>query len=198
MPVAVADGTPVEPPPGAAASPVNDVVAILPVPYWSQGGDNLLCWAACGEMVFNYYNVTDISMCQMQSQVLGAACCDNPQPAGCNAGAWPPRLYQAFSAASFSCEYSSGGPLGPPAIQTEIVTYKRPVQTLLQWTDANAPNEGGTHTSLIVGLYTNGDLHVLDPYYEIGRQSYEYISDAYGLGAWISSWYDIFGPQRDA
>jgi len=174
MPLAVTETTPI---PSPAARSSGDL--LLPIDFVSQRPYRNLCWAACGSMVLQYYHVANSSLLEVASRVLGHDC--TASPSGCDTAIWPETMYQSYN---FSCD-KAAGPLTPHSIRA-FISALQPVQPYLQWAD-----DEGNHTILIIGSYSNGDVYVLDPWWGVGRQSYQSVLYAYNRGTWQATWCNI-------
>jgi hypothetical protein len=154
---------------------------LLAVPYHQQTQNNW-CWAACCQMVFDYYRTNNLQQCDLASQRFGQTCCLNPSSSQCDQGEWPENVYPTYqmgftklnSAMSF-------------ADVTAELSSRRPVEVYYAW------NGGGAHVALITGVFDNGDVWVHDPWpsYGSGRRAFSFVQSAYGLGRWTISYDDI-------
>jgi hypothetical protein len=142
--MAVGAGSPLQSMAAEDAAPV-----LLNVPYISQRPFRYLCWAACCEMVLNFYGDETHPLCALCTRAIGGAydCCAQMNPAQCDKGHWPQDIYVA---AGMDCS-PVAGPLTPPSIAQEI-DRGRPVEPFYRW------NTGAIHTALICGYYPDGNL----------------------------------------
>lgn len=174
-------------PPGAA--PVES----LGIPYVSQRPQANWCWAACTVMVANHIGVTEgglggspPTMCRLASAVHNLPnCCTDPEP--CDTGAWPEVAYQevgiTYDPDIPSPPTNSETALTEQEIAHEILVNRRPVEVMYKW------NTHGAHVVLITGVYANGDLEVLDPWFGIESPvSYEYVRNGRGMGRWAGTY----------
>jgi hypothetical protein len=174
MPLRIAQGVTILPPPAGASAQLN-------VAYIEQEQDNW-CWAACCEMVFNFNGVNNVRQCDMSSAQFGGDCCASPSSSACNQGNWPENTYGHYA---FNCTKNSVA-LSLAAVQAEIDS-NRPVEVYYAWTG------GGAHVALVIGYYDNGDLEVFDPWssYGPGRRPYSYVLSAYGMGSWTLTYSNL-------
>ena len=178
-----------------AISPVTSAGGdnVLPVPYCSQQPFLNLCWAACCEMVLQYYGANALRLCDLPSRAFSCNCCTSPAPPQCDQTYWPEDVYaQSFLSSlpvpaalvPFDCQRFEQ-PFTVDAVQHEI-DGQRPIHAMFQWTS------GGSHLVVVSGYHSNGDLQVQDPLYSsVGRASYEYVLQAYGAGNWIVTYYNL-------
>ncbi len=175
MPIAVHTGTPIRLPSGVPTPEIE-----LPINFIGQGEARNLCWAACGAMIFEASGHGEATVCQVTSAVFGYDCCNTSI---CDVPYWPQAMYDHFQ---FTYEMA-GGPLTAQALNAWIGAGW-PIQVYYQWRDS-AGEDAGSHTALIVGLYSNGDLLVFDPEWGIARKTWNDIYNAYNMGYWRETWY---------
>ncbi len=165
----------------AAAAP-GAVPPQLPVPYHPQT-ENYWCWAACAQMVFDYYHTNTLQQCDLASRQFNQLCCANPSSSACDQGEWPDNVYPKY-AMGFTNLNSS---MTLSDVTAEI-SSGRPVEVYYAWTGG-----AGAHVALIIGVFDNNDVWVHDPWpsYGSGRRAFSFVQSAYGLGAWTISYKNI-------
>ena len=163
----------------APAAPPIPGSAVLSIPHIAQEQTNW-CWAAFCEMVFRYYNISNVRQCDMASWRFGASCCAAPSSSVCNAPSWPDTVLTHWG---INHSYT-GSSVSFGAIQFEIGS-SRPLGTYYAWTG------GGAHVALVVGWYDNNDVLVRDPWYTYGRITYSDLVAAYGLGSWAGTYTNL-------
>lgn len=188
--VAPGSGTQIVSAPGAA--PLQS----LGIKYVSQRPQANWCWAACTVMVASHLGAKDPdlgnsppAMCHLAGVVHGLqTCCADPS--SCDMGAWPEPAY-----AHLGITYNPDVP-SPPVnsertltveeIRKQIVDNRRPVEVLYKW------NTHGAHVVLITGVYDDGQIEVLDPWFGIESPvSYDYVRGGRGMGRWAGSYSDF-------
>lgn len=177
MPLLAQAQTPIpSPPPGTKRlwSGVPD--QILPVQFRRQEADNW-CWAACGQMLIDFYKARAVSQCLMASTHFGLACCPRPLDKDCDHGAWPEDVYPAYGLGLDRL----GWPLDEHDLADEL-QRRAPVEVYYRWSGP------GAHVALVVGRYANGDFLVHDPWFGSGPRSHRNILEGYGLGAWTMTY----------
>ncbi len=158
------------------------------------------CWAACAQMVADYYG-SIVTQCALAHNLFDEEdCCESGSSfnsdcdQACSSAHVARRMYptvlnlggdRRFASISFS------------EIDTEIAGNRRPVLVGLQWTE---PGMGGGHLVAISGfslddefpddgwLTVHDPLEGDDPQIEV---RYSYLESAYGLGEWRDSWVNI-------
>jgi len=193
--VAPRNGTEIVSAPGAAPP------ASLPINYVSQRPQANWCWAACTVMVANYLGAKDPDadgtpkMCHLASLLHGLPnCCADPS--SCDMGAWPELAYAhlgiVHSPEVPSPPINSERVLTVEQIRQQIVENRRPVEVLYKW------NTHGAHVVLITGIYDDGQIEVLDPWFGIESPvTYDYVRGARGMGRWAGTYSDFqAGPGQ--
>lgn len=142
------------------------------------------CWAACIQMVQNYYYPAQpvVYQCGIVNGVLGRNdCCGNPCPGACNV----PLLFASMPAAlqAYGLLYAwYNGALPLNSVQLSILN-NRVVEAGLVWT------AGGGHFILVIGYDTaNTNVLVNDPWYGQFSTTYNYVLSGYGQGTWSYSY----------
>jgi hypothetical protein len=160
----------------------------LAIRYVSQRPQANWCWAACCVMVASHLRANDPdlggppTMCHLAGFVHNQPnCCADPSV--CDDGAWPEPAYAHLGIQLDpdvpSPPVNSGRVLTLDEIRDEIVNHRRPVEVLYKW------STHGAHVVLISGIYADGQLEVLDPWFNIESPvSYDYVRTARGLGRW--------------
>lgn len=167
-----------------APAPGGSADTPLAVPYRTQKPFSNLCWAACCQMVFQYYGRA-VELCEVAASVYGNHCCSNLS--SCDRPTWPDTVYSQ-PVWRFNCRRVDQ-PLTFGNIEFEI-DAKRPIHAYYVWSG------GGSHLAVVSGYYSNGDIEVLDPMFGQGRLSYQYVFRAYGHGAWSKSYFAL-EPRGD-
>jgi hypothetical protein len=152
----------------------------LPVPYHRQTENNW-CWAACAQMVFEYYHTNSLQQCDLASGQFGQVCCANPSSAACDQGEWPDDVYPKYAMGFVRLNSS----MSLSDVTTEI-SNQRPVEVYYAWS-----GNAGAHVALIVGVFPNGDVWVHDPWYGSGQRAFSFVQSAYNLGSWTISYSSI-------
>lgn len=176
-------GTPIAIPAFVAAAPgLAPPLPQLPVPYHQQLQNNW-CWAACCQMVFDYYRTNNLQQCDLASRQFGQVCCANPSGTACDAGEWPDSVYPTYNM-GFTRLNSS---MTLAAVTAELLN-QRPVEVYYAWAGG-----GGAHVALITGVFDNNDVWVHDPWpaYGSGRRAFSFVLSAYNMGSWAISYSDI-------
>ena len=188
--VSPGNGTEIVSAPGAA--PLES----LGINYVTQRPQANWCWAACSVMVAGYLGARDpdfgngaLSMCHLASLAhnLPNCCAD---PSSCDLGAWPEVAYVHLSIAHNpdvpSPPSNSERVLTLDEIRQQIVGNRRPVEVLYKW------KSHGAHVVLITGIYADGQIEVLDPWFGIESPvSYDYVVNARGMGRWAGTYSDF-------
>lgn len=186
-------GTPIISTPGAAP------LFSLGIRYVTQRPQANWCWAACCVMVASHLRAIDAdlggppTMCHLAGLVHHQPnCCMDPSV--CDDGAWPESAYAHLNIRHDpdvpSPPHNSGRILTLAEIREEIVIHRRPVEVLYKW------NTRGAHVALITGIYEDGQLEVMDPWFNIESPvSYEYVVTGRGLGRWEGT-YRGFGMAK--
>jgi hypothetical protein len=172
-----------------ALQPLAFVGNTLTVPYSEQEEGNW-CWAACGEMVFNYYNVAGTRQCDLASWLCGSDCCAAPSSHLCNTGASDAQIVAIYQHWSLNCSPPSS-PLLFSQVQSEI-DNRRPFEVAVQWW------WGGGHVVIVCGWYTDDGwfneetVRVNDPWLGPGVVKYLALLNAYYLmGAWRATFSNL-------
>lgn len=157
---------------------------MLPVPYVSQGSARYLCWAACAEMLFRYIRSLNpafeirTTICELAGINSGRDCCGRFEPP-CDRPGWPHELYRFLNFPYLA----EDGPLPFEMLVEELRTHRLPVQVYFR---------GLAHTALVVGVFSDGDLAILDPLFGRGKFPYRELVIAYGRGGqWTRTWYRL-------
>jgi hypothetical protein len=132
-----------------ATSTALPIGMTLPVTNCAQEAD-LLCWAACGQMVMDFWK-TAVSQCaQVERRSGDRGCCDNHGRSLCNQSGWP-----QFPEWGFHCQTTTVA-LTWAQLQTQIVKSQAFVfswMTVIQLSDQTVT---GGHMMVARG-YTNLD-----------------------------------------
>jgi hypothetical protein len=156
---------------------------LLNMPYSAQQQPNW-CWAACSEMLYLFFGITNIRQCDIASAEFGANCCASPGSAVCNRANWPDNALRRMGI-SWTVFNAAFGPL-PVRIEIDA---RQPLLVYYAWSG------GGAHIAPLRGYYDNGslppDLEINDPAYGPGRRAYNFVLNGYGLGSWSMTYYGI-------
>lgn len=169
--------------PELAAAPVPP--PMLAVRLVAQTQDQW-CWAACAQMVANFYGNTAVTQCSLANFLHGRAdCCQSPGSVACNQPSGPyERIVRVFDHLGIEC---IGHPwdVNPQVVLTEL-RAGRPVEVGLLWLG------GGGHVAIIYGATPQGLWAVHDPWFGTGVATDLYLRSAYRRGRWAYS----FGNLR--
>jgi ABC-type bacteriocin/lantibiotic exporter with double-glycine peptidase domain len=154
----------------------------LNVPWIKQEQTNW-CWAACCQMVFNYYGLYAVHQCNMASWLFGADCCAAPSSTLCNQGATADQIVRVYNVNGFQCSYSNGA-FSFGQLQWEI-DNNRPLEPAFFW------NGGGGHVVIVKAYYDNQTTYVNDPWYGQGVVKYADLLTAYGMGRWALTFFNL-------
>lgn len=157
----------------------HPVAAGAPIPFIRQEQDNW-CWAACGEMIIRGMGFGQIRQCDMASARAGAACCQTPDSAECDQGAWPEVEYIKHGV---DLDGRSGS-LSRPDVRGEL-DRGRPVEVYFAW------DNGGAHVALIVEEGSRDMWRIHDPWYGTALRSFDDIASGYGMGRWSYTYTNI-------
>lgn len=142
-------------------------------------------------MIYNYYNVTNTSQCQLANQEFGKSnnCCTNGSSSACNQPLGLDKITKLLNIENaLSATYTTTS-LTFSNLNTQI-SYNQPVLAALFWTT------GGGHAVLIVGTNSsNNNVTVNDPTENAQKViTYNDLKSAYGSGSWDDSWTNIDSP----
>jgi hypothetical protein len=151
---------PIEPSAPAAAIEATAVEDIpnLPIEVEHQKFDQW-CWAAVATSVSHYYDAGSTwTQCLVAAAEVGASCCDDNLPDGCNRWWYLERALARTGNFSFRSE--SAWPLDD--VRKDL-RAQRPVGVRIEWANFSG------HFIVIRGVHTGSDgldyLHVSDPIY---------------------------------
>lgn len=166
--------------PGAGEQNVN---VQLPLGCINQE-TNMWCWAASGEMVMRFQNVT-IAQCTQANNRFGlSVCCQSPVPSQCVQGGWP-----EFDKYGFSFDRTLSAPLSWDQIVDQIGTQRLPFAFTWAWVG------GGGHMMVIYG-YAVADgvryVHVHDPWPPGVGATRMLTYEAYVSGPNYTHWDDFY------
>jgi hypothetical protein len=169
---------------GAWAAVVKDPAG-NPVPQISQEQTEW-CWAACAQMVLQFYGNSSVQQCDLASKLFGEPCCANPDSPLCNEPAQVPDLAGVYA------QWGRNAVLVPgdvpfETLQSEI-NANRPIEIGFIW------NDGTGHQVLVCGWNIDGTgpyLLVNDPKWGSGAVYYSNLQAAYGWGSWKWTWQSI-------
>jgi len=144
------------------------------------------CWAACAQMVLQFYGDASVQQCDLATQLFGEPCCANPDSPLCNEPAQVPDLAGVYANR------------GRNAV---LVPGYVPFETLQDEINANRPvelgfvfNNGTGHQVLVCGWNidaTGPYLLINDPQLGSGAVYYVNLQAAYGWGSWQWTWQSI-------
>jgi len=143
------------------------------------------CWAACAQMVLQFYGQT-VQQCELASKLFGQACCDDPGSLLCNDPAQVPDIAGVYRQWGRNAVLVQGQ-VSFETLQSEI-NANRPVEIGFAW------NNGGGHQVLVCGWNidsTGPYLLVNDPEWGSGAVYYVNLQAAYGWGSWQWTWQSI-------
>jgi hypothetical protein len=174
MTLRLGKGTPV---PYLKSKPRADTILAVPFRYQEQ---TQWCWAACAEMIYHFFGITNWRQCHMAQVIFGADCCSAPGSSVCNQPNWVSNALNLVGIHWYwhNTAYSFYG------VRNEI-NGSRPVVARYGWSG------GGGHFVVIRGYYDDTDLDVHDPWYGPGRRTYDSILNAYGMGNWDETYTGI-------
>ena len=136
------------------------------------------CWAACADMVSDFYGNAAVCQCEFANWLFGLSdCCSVPSSSLCNRPAEVTDVCGVYNAFGVQCA-SSSGTISLAALQYEI-DQGRPIEAGLAWTG------GGGHAVLVYGYDDHGKVHVHDPMYGQVAIPYTDLVSAYGHGSWF-------------
>jgi hypothetical protein len=172
-----------------------DYVAQKPRDYW--------CWDACAIMLGMHFRIRTLpsgaalSTCALAGVIYQADCCSEPfDTQSCDAGgAWPHQAYDQLRI-HYAPDYPPESVTRLPIeqVRSELVTHRRPIQVLYKWIGQDG-TQLGAHVALIVGIWSDGDLEVLDPLFgPEPKVSYDFVSRARGAGRWEGTYYELAYP----
>ncbi|HJQ23017.1 MAG TPA: papain-like cysteine protease family protein [Blastocatellia bacterium] len=167
---------------------------VLPVAHFQQARTQW-CWAACAEMVLDYYSKR-VHQCALANHLLGRKnCCAAPGPlhffSKCNRNCQVAQVAQLYSHYGLNSLYQAN-PVSFSVIQAEI-NADQPVEVGFAWFG------GGGHLAIIRGWEQDsiGDwVRINDPHYSPGnsgqgRMLHSKLATPYGLGNWVTTWTDL-------
>jgi hypothetical protein len=144
------------------------------------------CWAACFQMVFNFYKFT-ISQCQMANYYFGSGCgkddcCSKGTGGICDFGLVSSQITDGYIHWSFPSNFTPSQ-ITFDAILNALGTIG-PVEVAVSWT------AGGGHAMIVSGFETPNLVFVNDPAYSSGPGliTYSSLQNAQGLGNWFATW----------
>jgi Papain-like cysteine protease AvrRpt2 len=144
------------------------------------------CWAACAQMVLQFYGNFTVGQCDLASQMFGESCCGNPSAPLCNKPSQVPTLANIYTPYGHSAVLIQNY-VPFETLQSEI-NANRPVEIGLNW-----GNETG-HQLLVCGWDIDSlgqRLLVNDPLQGTGPVYYVNLLRAYGWGYWQYTWQSI-------
>jgi hypothetical protein len=134
-------------PPEPRPSQTLPVGLTLAVPRHAQEAD-LLCWAACGQMVMEFWKSNVAQCAQVQRRYDRRDCCDNLGRSLCNTNGWP-----QFPEWGFGCRTSMTA-LTWSELQTQIVRSQVFVFSWMTVVRLSSRTVTGGHMMVATG-YTN-------------------------------------------
>lgn len=176
----------------------------LGVPRRRQRQDDW-CWAACVDMVLDYYGRREVEQCEIVGRKIGEACCDDPLSEEYSvpcAPKWVRGVWASWGLDARSHLPRAGrlGWISEAALKREL-DEGRPVEVGLRW------DNGGGHAVVVSGwragrggrtyFYVNDPWNWAgDPRDEffaegVGQVSYKELRTAYGMGRWRWTWTGI-------
>jgi len=142
------------------------------------------CWAACAQMVLQFYGDSTVQQCDLATQLFGEpTCCSDPSSALCNEPAQVPDIAGVYASRGRNANLVIGS-VPFETLQDEI-NANRPVEIGFAW------NDGTGHQALVCGWNvddTGPYLLVNDPRWGSGAVYYVNLVAAYGWGSWQWTW----------
>lgn len=170
-----------------SAEPLK-VMRTLNVPFIKQEQTNW-CWAACAEMVLEYYGNSSSDQCDFANWAFGGAtCCTLPSSSLCDKPVKDKKITDLYDHYNLKSSYVSADvPFGALVVEIE---GSRPIEVGFTFSG----NKTG-HVALVVGTdVINGKqvVRVNDPAEQAsGGVLYSDLTTAYGLGDWDATWTGI-------
>lgn len=145
------------------------------------------CWAACADMVLDYYGNAGARQCDFVNWLFAqSSCCNVPSSSLCNKPCAVGDVCRVYNQWSLNC-FNTASSVPFATLQSEI-NAERPTEVGYAWSG------GGGHVAIIRGWDFNATgplLLVNDPYYGSGGVYYTDLLTAYGLGTWQWTWTGI-------
>jgi len=180
MPLRVHKGYPV-----TVAPSILDPI-ILPI-FQIYQDQTQWCWAACADMVLNYYGAHNFHQCDCANWLFGLSiCCDVPSSFICNQPCNIGDVCSLYDRWGLRCSYTEGSVL-LATLQFEL-NHDRPVEIGYAW------NGGGGHVILVTGWFktsTDVVLVIKDPTTGSGTSLYKNLLTAQGKGTWQWTWTNL-------
>lgn len=148
-------------------------------------GQKQWCWAACVEMILDYYSIGHSGQCGFAEWLFGQKCCGSPGAPGCNKPCAVADVSRIYCQWGLACK-THLSTVGIAVVQQEV-NQGRPVQVGFSLSSSG-------HLALIIGHGSDaGGAFVMlhDPEYGTGSVHTGYLSTAYGLGTWRWTWTGI-------
>lgn len=163
----------------------------LNVPMIKQTESNW-CWAACADMVTDYYGNAGLAQCDFANLLFGFnLCCSAPSSALCNSGCQLNDVSKVLSHYGINSSLTQSN-VSFSTLDFEILN-SRPVEVAYYWLDSQGQIVGG-HVALVIQTgVVNGQqaVRVNDPAYGSGGVLYSNLITAYGQGTWVATWTNI-------
>lgn len=157
------------------------------------------CWAACVDMVLDFYGEPSLKQCEVVGKKIKEDCCDNPQNSDYNISCEPEDMRAAWKQVGIKSHPHLGAATGDSGwIRSDELRAEldegRPVELGLRW------KGGGGHAIIVQGWKaTSKGLFFLvnDPWDWTnlglivngkGRVHYDELRRAYGMGKWKWTW----------
>lgn len=161
-------------------TPASTSKKFLNVKHYKQEQSNW-CWAACCQMVFDYFGFI-ISQCNIANYYFKGQCCKKPSK--CNQGLTPSEISALYNHWSYKYSYQASQ-IAFIGIQASIDSNKL-IEVALYW------KGGGGHVVVVNGWSTGSqdEVYVNDPGYGSGPGwiTYSELEHAYGKGTWGGTW----------
>lgn len=157
----------------------------LPVSYASSQVSNW-CWAACAEMIADYWGFS-VTQCSMANTQLGYThCCNSPTPGSCNAACPIPDVELVHTRNSVTCNPVIKSLIPEADLITELKA-SRPIELGFQYSSTSG------HVVVVYGYASSSginDFHVHDPDPMVasGLLKYNALKTACGKGVWNHTW----------
>jgi hypothetical protein len=162
------------------------------------------CWAACVDMVLNYYEQPEIRQCDVVGKKLDEPCCDDPFNADYNVTCHQDDMRSVWEKLGIHSRSHLGQPTGDNGWvgQNKLVdelNQQRPVELGLKWQGS------GGHAIIVHGWKNSsngmfflvndplnwGDEEVPELVNGKGKVLYDELREAYGMGKWRWTWTEL-------
>lgn len=146
------------------------------------------CWAACTQMVTQYYDDDLATQCDFVNWNFGqTTCCSNGRSSACNRPLPRARVVAVFGHWGINSTWSAT-PMATFIQLQQQISVGAPLRISWSWTG------GGGHAVMIIGTTVNAgvaSVYVNDPWNGASLMTYTELTTARGLGQWAATWLDI-------